>query len=118
MELCSLFVGEECRDGDRELEDCLCDFCFCFVWELNAPRFVEDVSVFGKLLCEFRADDVDFGSIVEKEFERFVFNEYCGVFELRAFTQEVWGFVVGGRLCGAEVRWRPMEGWRVVTSTG
>ena len=89
MELCSLFVGKECRDGDRELEDCFCDFGFGFVRELNAPRFVEDVSVFGKLLCEFCTDDVDFGSIVEKEFEWFVFNEYCGVFELRAFTHEV-----------------------------
>ena len=82
------------------------------------PRFVEDVSVFGKLLCEFRTDDVDFGSIVEKKFEWFVFNEYCGVFELRTFTQWLWLFVVSGRLRGAEVRWRPMEGWRVVTSTG
>ena len=118
MELRSLVVGEECGDGDRELEDCFRDFRFCFVWELNAPRFVEDVSVFGKLLCEFRADDVDFGSIVEEEVVWFVFNEYGGVFELRAFTHEGWGIVVGCRLCGAEVRWRPMEGWRVVTSTG
>ena len=96
MELRSLVVGKECRDGNRELEDCLCDFRFGFVGELDAPRFVEDVSVFGKLLCEFRADDIDFGSIVEKEFEGFVFDEYCCVFELRAFTREVWVFVICG----------------------
>ena len=47
MKLCSLFVGEEGRDCERELEDCLGDFDCGVVGELDAPRFVKDVSMFG-----------------------------------------------------------------------
>ena len=94
MKLCSLFVGKEGRDCERELENCLGDFYFGVVGELDAPRFVEDVSMVWELRCEFGTDDVDFCSIIEEEFEWFVFNEYGCVLKLGSFARRMLLFVV------------------------
>ena len=82
MELRSFVVREEGGDCDGKLEDCLCNFCFGFVWEFDAPWFVKCVCMFVKLASQFGADDVDFCAVVEEEFVWFVLNEYCSVFEV------------------------------------